>query len=141
MIEKGIKKDDAIFNVLRDYIKASSRILFEGDGYSDDWVREAEKRGLSNLRTTPEALDVLVSEETERLFAETGVMKKSEVEARYEIELEKYQKTIQIEARVMGDIATTSFRRPSLTRTACWKTCGVCARSSARNTWRTLIRR
>ena len=104
MIEKGIKKDDAIFNVLRDYIKASSRILFEGDGYSDDWVREAEKRGLSNLRTTPEALDVLVSEETERLFAETGVMKKSEVEARYEIELEKYQKTIQIEARVMGDI-------------------------------------
>ncbi|HIT98523.1 MAG TPA: glutamine synthetase III [Candidatus Merdimorpha stercoravium] len=105
MIEKGIKKDDAIFNVLRDYIKASSRILFEGDGYSDDWVREAEKRGLSNLKTTPEALDVLVSEKTERLFASTGVMKKSEVEARYEIELEKYQKTIQIEARVMGDIA------------------------------------
>ena len=105
MIEKGIKKDDAIFNVLRDYIKASSRILFEGDGYSDDWVREAEKRGLSNLKTTPEALDVLVSEKTERLFAETGVMRKSEVEARYEIELEKYQKTIQIEARVMGDIA------------------------------------
>ena len=75
MIEKGIKKDDAIFNVLRDYIKASSRILFEGDGYSDDWVREAEKRGLSNLKTTPEALDVLVSEKTERLFAETGVMR------------------------------------------------------------------
>ena len=110
MIEKGIKKDDAIFNVLRDYIKASSRILFEGDGYSDDWVREAEKRGLSNLRTTPEALDVLVSEKTERLFAETGVMRKSEVEARYEIELEKYQKTIQIEARVMGDPTAIAYQ-------------------------------
>ena len=105
MIAKGIKKDDAIFNLLRDYIKASSKILFEGDGYSDEWVAEAERRGLSNRKTTPEALDVMVSKETEELYAETGVMNRTEVEARYEIELEKYQKTIQIEARVMGDIA------------------------------------
>lgn len=105
MIEKGIKKDDAIFNILRDYIKASGKILFEGDGYSDDWLAEAEKRGLSNRRTTPEALDFLIEPKVEEVFVKTGVMSKIEVEARYEIELEKYQKTIQIEARVMGDIA------------------------------------
>ncbi|MDD4820918.1 MAG: glutamine synthetase III [Flavobacteriales bacterium] len=105
MIEKGIKKDDAIFNILRDYIKASNKILFEGDGYSDDWLVEAEKRGLSNRKTTPEALDVLIEPKTEKLYAKMNVMNKVEVEARYEIELEKYQKTIQIEARVMGDIA------------------------------------
>ena len=105
MIEKGIKKDDAIFNILRDYIKASSKILFEGDGYSDDWLKEAEKRGLSNKKTTPEALDALIDPKVEKVYAKMGVMNKVEVEARYEIELEKYQKTIQIEARVMGDIA------------------------------------
>lgn len=132
LIEKGIKKDDAIFNVLRDYIKASSKILFEGDGYSDDWVKEAEKRGLSNLKTTPEALDVLVSEDTFSVFSKTNVMSKLEVEARYEIELEKYQKTIQIEARVMGiSPVTISSLRLSLIRTVCWRTCGECAKYSA----------
>ena len=105
MIERGIKKDDAIFNVLRDYIKASSKILFEGDGYSDDWVEEATRRGLSNRKTTPEALEAFIDPRVEELYRRMGVMDRHEVEARYEIEMEKYLKTIQIEARVMGDIA------------------------------------
>jgi glutamine synthetase len=56
LIETGLKKDEAIFNVLREYIKQSKSIMFEGDGYSDDWAKEAKKRGLNNLKTTPEAL-------------------------------------------------------------------------------------
>lgn len=56
LIETGLKKDEAIFNILREYIKQSKNIMFEGDGYSDDWAQEARKRGLNNLKTTPEAL-------------------------------------------------------------------------------------
>lgn len=103
---KGLKKDDAIFNVLREYIKASKKVRFEGDGYSDEWVEEAEKRGLSNFKTTPEALKVQVAEETIRLFESHQVMNKIEVEARYEIELEEYIKRVQIEGRILGDIVT-----------------------------------
>ncbi len=102
---KGMKKDDAIFNVLREYIKDTKAILFEGDGYSDAWEQEAAKRGLSNFKTTPKALKAKVSKESLSLFEEMGVMNHVEVEARYEIELEEYTKKIQIESRVLGDIA------------------------------------
>lgn len=103
--EKGMKKDDAIFNVLREYIKETKNILFEGDGYSDAWEEEAEKRGLSNFKTTPSALKAKVSEASYALFEEMGIMNHTEVEARYEIELEEYAKKIQIEGRILGDIA------------------------------------
>jgi glutamine synthetase len=103
---KNMKKDDAIFNVLRELIKASKRIRFEGDGYSEDWVKEAKKRGLSNFKTTPEALKAQVSKETFTLYESHGIMNKIEVEARYEIELEEYIKKLQIEGRILGDIAT-----------------------------------
>ncbi|OYQ32238.1 glutamine synthetase type III [Flavobacterium cyanobacteriorum] len=102
---KGMKKDDAIFNVLREYIKETKNILFEGDGYSEAWEQEAAKRGLSNHKTTPAALKAKVSEDALKLFEELGVMNHVEVEARYEIELEEYTKKIQIEGRVLGDIA------------------------------------
>jgi len=105
LIDGGMKKDDAIFNVLRDYIKQSRNIRFEGDGYSDDWAAEAEKRGLSNVRTTPHALDFYVSESALNLFEENEVMNKVEVHARHEIMLEEYKMKIQIESRVLGDIA------------------------------------
>jgi glutamine synthetase len=105
LIEKGIKKDDAIFNVLRELIKASKKIRFEGDGYSDEWVKDAKKRGLNNFKTTPEALKAQVSKETFALYEKHGIMNKVEVEARYEIELEEYIKKIQIEGRILGDIA------------------------------------
>lgn len=103
--DKGMKKDDAIFNVLREYIKQTKNILFEGDGYSDEWEQEAAKRGLSNNKTTPKALKAKVSEKSLALFQELKVMNHVEVEARYEIELEEYTKKIQIEGRVLGDIA------------------------------------
>ena len=103
--DKNMKKDDAIFNILRDYIKKSKKIRFEGDGYSDAWQEEAEKRGLSNSKTTPGALKAQVSKKTIALFEEMGVMNKWEIEARHEIELEEYSMRIQIEGRILGDIA------------------------------------
>jgi glutamine synthetase len=103
--EKKMKKDDAIFNVLREYIKASKNIMFEGDGYGEAWEKEAKKRGLSNNKTTPKALKAKVSKATIALFEEMGVMNKVETQARYEIEVEEYVMRIQIEGRVLGDIA------------------------------------
>ncbi len=103
---KDLKKDEAIFNVLREYIKETKNILFEGDGYSDAWEKEAKKRGLSNHKTTPTALKAKVSKKAFDLFKDLNVMNHVEVEARYEIELEEYTKKIQIEGRVLGDIAS-----------------------------------
>ena len=103
--KKDLKKDEAIFNVLREYIKQTKNILFEGDGYSEAWEKEAKKRGLSNHKTTPSALKAKVSKKAMDLFEGLGVMNHVEVEARYEIELEEYTKKIQIEGRVLGDIA------------------------------------
>lgn len=102
---KDMKKDDAIFNVLREYIKQSKKILFEGDGYSEAWQKEAVKRGLSNFKTTPEALKARASKQAVDLFGEMGIMNQVELHARYEIELEEYTKKIQIEGRVLGDIS------------------------------------
>ncbi len=103
--KKDLKKDEAIFNVLREYIKETKNILFEGDGYSEAWEKEAKKRGLSNHKTTPTALKAKVSKKALDLFKDLNVMNHIEVEARYEIELEEYTKKIQIEGRVLGDIA------------------------------------
>ncbi len=103
--DKKLKKDEAIFNVLREYIKESKKIRFEGDGYGEAWEKEAKKRGLSNNKTTPEALKAQVSEKAISLFEEMKVMNKVEVQARHEIELEEYVKRIQIESRVLADVA------------------------------------
>ena len=103
--DENMKKDDAIFNVLREYIKDSKRIRFEGDGYGEAWEKEAKKRGLSNHKTAPVALKARVSKKTIALFEGLGIMNKVEIEARYEIELEEYAKRIQIEGRILGDIA------------------------------------
>ena len=103
--KKDLKKDEAIFNVLREYIKSSRDILFEGNGYGKEWEEEAKRRGLSNNKTTPEALKARISEQTIALFEEMEVMSRIETEARYEIEIEAYIMHIQIEGRVLGDIA------------------------------------
>lgn len=106
LIERdGMKKDEAIFNVLREYIKQTENILFEGDGYSKEWEVEAGKRGLSNHKNTPAALRAKVAKRSIDLFEEMNVMNRVEVEARYEIEMEEYVKKIQIEGRVLGDMA------------------------------------
>ena len=105
LIAGGLKKDDAIFDVIRGYIKASKPIRFEGNNYSQEWVDEAKKRGLSNHRSTAEAMQAFLSKKTTELFERHQVMNKKELEARYEIKLEKYIKKLQIESRVMGDLA------------------------------------
>ena len=103
--KKSLKKDEAIFNILREYIKDSKKIRFEGDGYGISWEKEAKKRGLSNNKTTPEALKVKVSKQVFDLFEEMDVMNRIELEARFEIDVEEYTKRLQIESRVLGDIA------------------------------------
>ncbi len=103
--KKKLKKDEAVFNVLREYIKESKNILFEGNGYDPAWPKAAAKRKLSNNRTTPEALKVKITKKTLDLFSEMQVMNEVEMLARYEIEVEEYVKRIQIESRVLGDIA------------------------------------
>jgi glutamine synthetase len=105
LIVKEMDKDVAIFQVLRNYIIESKKVLFEGNGYSDEWVVEAKKRGLNNVKTTPEALDAYVAKKTLHLFEELNIMNEREQEARHAIYLETYTKKIQIESRVMGDLA------------------------------------
>ncbi|MBZ5855644.1 glutamine synthetase III family protein [Flavihumibacter profundi] len=106
-IEKGDKKEIAIMHVLREYIVASEKVLFEGDGYSEAWQKEAERRGLPNVKTTPLALDAMVTEKSKHLFESNDVLTHVELEARHEIELEKYIKRVQIEARIMGELCTS----------------------------------
>lgn len=105
LIEKGEKKEVAILHTLRKYITESKAVLFEGDGYSEEWEKEAERRGLPNVKTTPLALDAMVTEKAKQLFEHNKVYTHAELEARHEIELEKYIKKVQIEARIMGDLA------------------------------------
>lgn len=104
-ISGGDKKDEAILRELQHLITASKKIRFEGNGYGDEWVAEAEKRGLSNLKDTPRALDVYSRDEVVKLFDGLGILSPVELEARHEIELENYIMKIQIEARIMGDMA------------------------------------
>ena len=103
-INDGVKKEVAIINVLRDYTIASKKIRFEGNGYSEEWVQEAEKRGLSNVKTTPEALDFWITPKAKHLFEKHDIYSERELEARYEIMLDNYIKKIQIEGRVIGDL-------------------------------------
>jgi glutamine synthetase len=92
-------------HTIQRYIVESKKVLFEGDGYSEEWEKEAAKRGLPNVKTTPPALDAMVTVKAKKLFESNGVYSHSELEARHEIELEKYIKKVQIEARIMGDLA------------------------------------
>jgi len=114
LIEKGEKKEIAIMQVIREYIVSSENILFEGDGYSEAWEKEAEKRGLPNLKTTPLALDAMVTERNAKVFVENGIYSHPELEARHEIELEKYIKKVQIEGRIMGEMATSMILPPAI---------------------------
>jgi glutamine synthetase len=109
LIEKGEKKEIAIMQVIREYIVKSEQVLFEGDGYSEAWEKEATKRGLPNVKTTPLALDAMVTPKAKKLFEENNIYSHSELEARHEIELEKYIKKVQIESRVMGEIASSQI--------------------------------
>jgi glutamine synthetase len=104
LTSKNVDKDEAIFQVLRHYIIESKKIRFEGNGYGEEWVKEANKRGLSNIKTTPLALGAFISKQTMELFIRNNIMTEREQHARYDIYLETYTKKIQIESRVMGDL-------------------------------------
>jgi glutamine synthetase len=114
LIEKGDKKEIAIMHVIREYVVGSEKVLFEGDGYSEEWHHEAERRGLPNVRTTPLALDAMVTDKAKHLYEANGVYSHIELEARHEIELEKYIKRVQIEARIMGELATSHVLPPAI---------------------------
>ena len=104
---KGAKDfDAAVLSLVRDTYKAHKRIVFNGNNYSEEWVKEAEKRGLLNLRSTPEALDSFVAEKNVALFSEFSVFSPVEMQSRYEILNEEYSKTIHIEAVTMQDMIT-----------------------------------
>ena len=116
---KKLKKDDAIFNVLREYVKTTKNILFDGDGYSSSWEKEAKRRGLSNLRKTPEALAVRMNKDVIDLFDTMNVMNPREQKARYEIQLEQYVQRIEIESLVLenlvnNQILPTAFKYQSV---------------------------
>ncbi len=105
LIAKNMKKDNAIFQVLRRYIQESKAVRFEGNGYSNEWLEEAKKRGLSNITSAPEAFKAIISKKTKKLYITNHVMTEREIDSRYEIKIEEYIKKIQIESKVLGDLA------------------------------------
>jgi glutamine synthetase len=105
IIKKGRKKDEAIFQVLKKYIIDSKRIRFEGDGYSEEWLKEAAKRGLHNIKSVPETLAMYLTPSAKEVLVDSGVLTEKELESRVEVEYEKFIKKVQIQARVLGDLA------------------------------------
>lgn len=114
LIEKGEKKEVALMHTIRKYITESKNICFEGDNYSEAWAEEAAKRGLNNFKDTPSALDVFHTKEAKRLFEDHRIFSTVELEARHEIMLEEYVKKVQIEARLMGYLASNTILPASL---------------------------
>ncbi len=105
IIKKGINKDEAIFQILKKYILESERVLFEGDNYSKEWHKEAKKRGLCNLTSVPESISLYLTKQSREVLVGSGVFTDKELESRVEVEYEKFAKKVQIESRVLGDLA------------------------------------
>lgn len=105
LIAKGIKKDEAILQIIRKYIIESKNIRFEGNGYSAEWLREAAKRGIESIGSVPDAFKVSVRKDAIALFEKHGIFNEAELHARYEINMENLVKKIQIESRVLADLA------------------------------------
>jgi glutamine synthetase len=105
LVEGGVKKDEAIFQVLKKLIIESKPIRFDGNGYSEEWKIEAARRGLTNITSVPTALEALHDKRVVEMYGKAGVLSPREIEGRIEVELEKYTKKIQIESRVLGDLA------------------------------------
>ena len=105
LIEEGTKKDEAMFFVLKRLIVETKPVRFNGNGYSEEWVEEAAKRGLTNIKRVPEALSAYMRPGVEKMFEELDVFSKKELHGRVEVEYEKFIKKIQIESRVLGDLA------------------------------------
>ena len=104
-MKRGMEKEEAIYDTIRRYIKESKPIRFEGNSYSEEWKKEAERRGLDCKTSVPLIYDAYTSEDSIKMFESAGVMTKKELEARNEVKWETYTKKIQIEARVLGDLS------------------------------------
>ncbi|MEI7420664.1 MAG: glutamine synthetase III [Prolixibacteraceae bacterium] len=105
LIDANVKKDEAIFQVMKKYIIECKPVRFDGNGYSAEWAIEAEKRGLTNIKSVPLALDAYLYKSSRKVFEGLGIFNEKELEARVEVEYEKFIKKIQIESRVLGDLA------------------------------------
>jgi len=105
LVEKGVKRDEAILQVLKQYITYSKKIRFEGNGYSKEWEDEAAKRGLTNIKSAVKAFSAYIEKDNIKLFEKNNIFTEREIEARYEVRIETYMKKIQIESRVLGDLA------------------------------------
>ena len=114
LIEKGEKKEVAIMEVIKKYIVIADDVLFEGDGYSEEWHQEAERRGLPNIPTTPLALDAYLTDKSKNVFENMAIYTHAELEARHEIMLEDYIKKVQIESRIMGEMCTSHILPPAI---------------------------
>ncbi len=104
LVKKKVNKIQAIEQVLKSYVKSSKKIIFEGNGYSEEWVKEAAKRGLNNIKTTPYALDAYSTKQSKELFVKNNIFTDKELEARTEIKFENYLLKIQIEGRILGEL-------------------------------------
>ncbi len=104
-LEKAKDFDKAVMKLIKKTIKAHKRIIFNGNNYSDEWVEEAKKRGLLNLRTMPEAMPYYISDKNVKLFTKNKIFTETEIHSRYEIQLENYSKILNIEALTMLDMA------------------------------------
>ena len=96
--------DQAVHNLLKETIIAHKRVIFNGNGYTDEWIEEAEKRGLYNLKSTPDALEMFISPKNEELLTGHKIFTKDELHSRYEIKLENYVKTLHIESSTMAEM-------------------------------------
>lgn len=113
-IASGVEQKKAIVLELKSTLKDAQNILFEGNNYSDEWAKEAEKRGLSNIKNTPESLKAYISDQAIETFVNNNIFTKEELHARYEIMLEDYMKKIQIEGRVLGELAYSYVLPPAI---------------------------
>lgn len=105
LMNQGVGRDEAVFRILKELIIASAPIRFEGDGYSEEWRKEAARRGLTNITHVPEALLKYDSPQAREVLIGEKIFNEDELKSRIEVELEKYTKKIQIESRVLGDLA------------------------------------
>ncbi len=108
-LEKAPNFDDEVHDIIKEYLEKHKRILVSGDGYSEEWVKEAERRGLPNIKTMVDAVDTLTTDKAVRLFEKFGIFTRSELESREEILYDSYSKTINIEALTMIDMVSRKY--------------------------------
>ena len=120
---------DAVHKLVKDTLAKHKRVIFNGNGYSDEWVEEAARRGLPNLKSTPEVLPCFIADKNVKLFTKHQIFTETEINSRYEILLENYAKTIHIEAKTLADMINKDFL-PSLLSYADEITCAVANRQS-----------